>query len=350
MSSDELSSAPDAFLRSQPAPSRRIIDFLPGERFENAVFAISDRQLKRTKDGNPFLSLKLRDCTGERNARWFSPPEGILAQLDGARLVRVKGQVQDPHPVFGGTFKLDACEAAPTPDDLTPYLSPLPSDHAAHRARFLEVVRAVKTPPLKALLKEVFRFDGEIWPSFESAPAAKSMHHSHRGGLLEHSGEVALLCERVAATLPHLDRDLLITGALLHDIGKLEEMESDLTSGEYTAAGRLVGHVVLGTCTIAAAIEKIEDFPIALKHELMHLILSHHGRPEHGAARQPMCAEAIILSLCDLMSAKAAQCREQMGKGDCDDFTKVFGWDSDHVYFGAMRRMMAETEKNEDLS
>ena len=333
-----------------PELSRRLIDFQPGERFDNAVFAISDRQIKRAANGNIFLALKLRDCTGERNARWFSPPADILAQLDGARLVRVQGRVENPHPVFGGEFKLESCEAIETPDDLSPYLPPLPADHAAHRARFLEVVRAVKSTPLKALLKEVFRRDGEIWPAFESAPAAKSLHHSHRGGLLEHSGEVALLCERVAATLPHLDRDLLITGALLHDIGKLEEMESDLACGEYTAAGHLVGHVVLGTCTIANAIAKIEDFPIALKHELMHLILSHHGRPEHGAAKMPMCAEAMVLSLCDLMSAKAAQCREQMDKGDCDDFTKLYGWESNQVYFGAMKRMRGAAESDEEFT
>ncbi len=340
MSSPEYSAAPDS--------SRRLIDFLPGERFENAVFAISDRQMKRTSSDKPFLTLKLRDCTGERNARWFSPPENILAQLENARLVRVHGRVEPPHSPYAGTFKLEFCEAMETPDDLAPFLPPLPADHAAHRARFFEVVRAVKSTPLKALLKEIFRQDGEIWPCFETAPAAKGLHHSHRGGLLEHSGEVALLCERVAATLPHLDRDLLIAGALLHDIGKLEEMESDLSCGEYTAAGQLVGHVVLGTCTVANAIAKIEDFPSALKLELMHLILSHHGRLEHGAARVPMCAEAMVLSLCDLMSAKAAQCREQMDKGDCDDFVKVYGWESNQVYFGAMKRNIGLAAEDED--
>ena len=345
----------DAEYSAAPDSTRRLIDFQPGERFENAVFAISDRQIKRTAGDTPYLAIKLRDCTGECNARWFSPPLDILAQLEGARLVRVKGRVETPHPVFGGGFKLENCQPAETPDDLSPFLPPLPQDHAAHRARFMEVVRAVRSTPLKALLKEIFRPDGAIWPCFETAPAAKSLHHSHRGGLLEHSGEVALLCERVAATLPHLDRDLLIAGALLHDIGKLDEMQSDLSCGEYTAAGHLVGHVVLGTCTVASAIEKIENFPVALKHELMHLILSHHGRLEHGAARVPMCAEAMVLSLCDLMSAKAAQCREQMDKSDgddfvCDDFVKIYGWETEKVYFGAMKRTVGEAGRNQEES
>jgi 3'-5' exoribonuclease len=161
--------------------------------------------------------------------------------------------------------------------------------------------------------------------------------------LLEHSGEVALLCDRVASTLPHLDRDLLVTAALLHDIGKLEEMENDLNAGEYTPAGHLVGHVVLGTCTVAAAAERVPDFPAHLKHELMHLILSHHGRLEFGAARHPMCAEAIVLSLCDLMSAKTAQCRDKANADGCTDFTDrkdAFGWESERIYLGAMKRML----------
>jgi 3'-5' exoribonuclease len=338
-SSSEYSAAPIS------AEQRRLIDFRPGEHFENALFALSDKQQKRDRNGHPFLIFKLRDCTGERRAIWFSPPDSALQQLDGAQLVRVRGYVDDQNPAYIGDFKIEACEPAETPADLSPFLPPLPGDHAAQRARFFDIVRAVKSTPLRALLKEIFRLDGPLWSRFETAPAAKSLHHAHRGGLLEHSGEVALLCERVASTLPHLDRDLLISAALLHDIGKLEEMESDLAMGEYTAAGRLVGHVVLGTCTIAAAIDKIEAFPPALRHELMHLVLSHHGRMEHGAARTPMCAEAIVLSLCDLMSAKPAQCRERMNDGETADFAKIYGWDGENVYLGSMRRMRNAAEE-----
>ncbi len=329
-----------------PDTQRRLIDFRPGEHFENALFAIGDRQQRRAKNGNPYLDFTLSDCTGERKARWFSPPVDATQQLAKTRLVRVRGRV-DINPAYAGDFKIETCEAAETPDDLAPFLPPLPRDHAAHRARFMEIVRAVKSEPLRALLKEIFRHDGNLWPRFETAPAAKNLHHAYRGGLLEHTGEVALLCERVASTLPHLDRDLLITAALLHDIGKLEEMESDLGAGEYTAAGRLVGHIVLGTCTIAAAAERIENFPALLKHELMHLILSHHGRLEHGAARLPMCAEALILSQCDLMSAKTAQCRELIDGGESGDFAKVYGWESERVYLSSMRRMLEDVADEE---
>lgn len=324
-----------------PAPpdERRLVDFAPGDVFENACFALAEKRMRQAKNGRPYLTLKFRDCTGERNAKWFAPPPEALEKLDGAQLVRVTGRVDGSRSVYHGDMIVEACSPAPPPNDLTPFLPALPADHAAHRARFSEIVRSVRDPHLKALLKEIFRHDGEFWNNFQTAPAAQNLHHSYRGGLLEHSGEVALLCDRTASTLPHLDRDLLVTAALLHDIGKLEEMEGDLRAGEYTAAGHLVGHVVLGTCTIAAAIANVPEFPIGLKHELMHLILSHHGRPEHGAARTPMCAEAMVLSLCDLMSARVAQCREKLSEDGCGEFPEIYGWDTRRVYMGAMQRV-----------
>jgi 3'-5' exoribonuclease len=321
---------------------RRLIDCRPGERVVDGVFAICDKQLKKTGAGKPYLQFKLRDGTDERMAKWFTPPDDAFENLRAADFVRVTAFV-DLNPAFLGDFKITACEAIDAPADRMPFLAPLPSNHAAHEARFKDIVRAVKNPCLFALLKEIFRPAGELWPRFKVAPAARKLHHAYRGGLLEHTAEVALLCDRVAATLPHLDRDLLLTAALLHDIGKLEEMESELSSGEYTPAGHLVGHIVLGTCTVANAIEKVENFPLELKHELMHLILSHHGRPEYGAAKIPMCAEAVVLSMCDLMSAKTAQCREKIEGGLEGDFLSKqdsYGWDSEKIYLGSMRRML----------
>lgn len=330
-----------------PDFSRRLVEFAPGSSINGAVFAVSDVSVKSTKNGDAYLQLKLRDCTGERAAKMWNAPADILEQLGNAKLIKVRGFVEAPGK-FGGEFRLQWLQAFPHPDDLTPYLPPLPDDHAAHKARFVDIVRAVKNPHLSALLKEIFRSSGELWPRFCEAPAAKSKHHDYRGGLLEHSGEVALLCERVSSTLPHINRDLLLTAALLHDIGKLEELESGLDSGSYTHAGQLVGHVVLGTCLVANAAAKIEGFPPTLKHEIMHLILSHHGEPEWGAARRPMCAEALILSSCDQMSAKIAQCHcAAKAEGD-DHFPRSTNFHGapnspqNAVYVGLMRASMEE--------
>ncbi len=326
-----------------PDSNRRLTEFAPGEPIEGAVFLAAEMSLRTTTNGSPYLQLKLRDCTGERVAKLWNAPDDILVQLKGSKMVKIRGFVESGSK-YAGNFRLNSIESCEDPDDLTAWLPPLPGDHAAHVARFKELLRAVKNSHLRALLKEIFDPKGALWAQFCEAPAAKSMHHAHRGGLLEHCGEVALLCERNASVLPHLDRDLLVTAALLHDIGKLEEMESGLSAGNYTHAGELVGHVVLGTCIVASATGKIEGFPAKLKHELMHLILSHHGEPEFGAARRPMCAEALILSLCDLMSAKIAQCRD---KTDCEgDFAPLNqGWHGlpdapqRSIYIGKMREM-----------
>ncbi len=326
-----------------PDSNRRLLEFAPGDPIEGGVFLAVELSLRSTSSGAPYLQLKLRDCTGERVAKLWNAPDNLLESLSGSKVVKVRGFVESGSK-YAGNLRLNSIEAHPEPADLTPFLPPLPGDHAAHKARFLDLIRAVKNPHLKALLKEIFDPQGELWPRFCEAPAAKSMHHSHRGGLLEHSGEVALLCERNASVLPHLDRDLLVAAALLHDIGKLEEMESGLSAGSYTHAGELVGHVVLGTCIVAGAAAKIEGFPPRLKHEIMHLILSHHGEPEFGAARRPMCAEALILSSCDLMSAKIAQCREK-SEGEGDFASMSSGWHglpnapTRSIYVGKMREM-----------
>ena len=332
---------------SAPEASRRLSSFAPGDAIQGAVFAAFDLSLKTTTQGSPYLQLKLRDCTGVVNAKFWSAPPDVLQKLDGFQLVRVHGTV-DNAARYRGDFKLSAVEPHPNPTDLSPFLAPLPADSAAHIGRFRDLIRGVRDPHLKALLKAIFHPDNPLWARFVEAPAAKSMHHSHRGGLIEHSGEVALLCERMASVLPGINRDLLVSCALLHDIGKLEEMESGLNAGEYTPAGQLVGHIVLGTCLVAQAAEQIASFPSQLKHEVMHLILSHHGEPEWGAARRPMCAEALILSQCDNLSAKVAQCREK-AEGD-EDFATSRNWHGapigaqNAIYVGHMRQLRREAD------
>lgn len=338
------SSVNDNYDYNQDDTEKRLIDLMPGQRFRSAIFAFSDAQLRQAKNGKNFLIIKLRDRTGAKQARWFSPGDDILGQLQDTKLVCVSGSVDGNPGQYYGEIKLDSCVAAPTPDDLSPYMQPLPGNHAMHRARFFELIRSVQNPYCKELLKAIFDLDGENWQNFEAAPAAKALHHGYRGGLLEHTGEVAALCDSIACTLPHLDRDLLITAALLHDFGKLEELAQDLNSGEYTQRGHLIGHVVLGTCAVREAMNSIEDFPDTLQDEILHLILSHHGRTEFGAAKTPMFPEAIVLSACDLMSARVAQCREILDNRETADMTtELFGWDTKQVYLGTMKRMREDS-------
>ena len=329
-----------------PLDAPLLADLSPGDHFFNATWRLLQPTLRAGTKGH-YVFCTVADSTGDRVAKaWNFAPEAFDA-LKATEFVRAAGKV-DAAAGYLGQIILSAVEPIATPADLTRFEMPLCGDFKAHQARFWDLVRGVRNPHFQALLKAVFHRDGEIWPCFSQAPAATSNHHAYRGGLLEHSGEVALLCERLAGAMPHIDRDLLITAALLHDIGKIEEMECDYSSGKisYTHAGNLVGHIVLGSCIVASAAEKIEGFPTRLKHELMHLILSHHGEPEYGAAKRPMCAEALILSQCDNLSAKVAQCRDKTDSDD--DFAKTGGWHNlpyapqKMVYVGKMRELMEE--------
>ncbi|RYG68177.1 HD domain-containing protein [bacterium] len=294
------------------------------------------------------MSCTVADQTGSRQVKCFDKPALPLEALHSAEFVRCDGKVGVGD--FQGQISLENLQIVSAPADLSRFEMPMHGSFRAHQTRFNDLVRSVRNPDLYALLKEIFRHDGDVWTRFAESPAATNMHHNYRGGLLEHSGEVALLCERLAGALPHIDRDLLVCAALLHDIGKIEEMECDFNTGKisYTHAGTLVGHIVLGSCIVANAAEKLDGFPSRLKHELMHLILSHHGEPEYGAAKRPMCAEALILSQCDNLSAKIAQCTEKAQVDNGLDFAQTGGWHNlpyapqKQIYVGKMRELMAE--------
>lgn len=211
-----------------------------GDTFFEATWRISlsEHRAYKNRDNGFFVVCTVADSTGSREVRCFDKPALALADLHGANFVRCDGKVENGQ--YRGQIVLQNLQIIEPPADLARFEMPMCGDFRAHQARFNDLIRAVRNPHFHALLKEIFRRDGEFWPRFADAPAATHNHHAYRGGLLEHSGEVALLCERLAGALPHLDRDLLLTAALLHDIGKIEEMECDFSSGkiEYTHAGR----------------------------------------------------------------------------------------------------------------
>jgi 3'-5' exoribonuclease len=178
-------------------------------------------------------------------------------------------------------------------------------------------------------LCETILADPEIMTRFKLAPAAKSMHHAYIGGLLEHTVSVITLIYRICNHYPDLDRDLLITGGFLHDIGKIEEFVYD-THIDYSDAGRLVGHMVLGTQIVEDKIRCIEGFPVETALLVKHLILSHHGEAQFGAVRLPASKEAFALHLADDLDAKMNAISRIMAKSGNDDsvwtgFETIFG-------------------------
>lgn len=317
-----------------------------GDTFSNGVWRFSNAQLRPAKNGT-FLTCQIADSSGARPAKAWKVSGEQFESIKGAPFIRASGRVDDA-PGYCGQIILESFAALASVDDEARFQMPLPGNYRAHQTRFRDLISSVRRSELKALLKQIFDASGEVWPRFQNAPAAVAHHHNYRGGLLEHCGEVALLADRVAGALCGVDRDLLVTAALLHDIGKIEELECDFASGaiSYSHAGELVGHVVLGAQLIARAADSIPDFPLRLRTEVTHLILSHHGEPEWGAARRPMCAEALILSQCDNLSAKFAAC--QISCGGEGDFAKSHNWHGqpntpqNRVYVGRLRELKQE--------
>jgi 3'-5' exoribonuclease len=332
----------------EPLESPLLAQLRDGDTFCDGVWRLSNALLRQAKNGS-YLTCQLNDSSGSRQAKAWKVSGEQFETIKDAPFIRASGRV-DNAPGYCGQIVLESFAALACVDDDARFQMPLPGQHRAHQARFRELISSVRRSELKALLKQVFDSSGDIWPRFADAPAAMNHHHNYRGGLLEHCGEVALLSDRAAGALCGVDRDLLVCAALLHDIGKIDELDCDFSSGQikYTHAGELVGHVVLGAQIIARAADSIQGFPLRLRTEVTHLILSHHGEPEWGAARRPMCAEALILSQCDNLSAKIAACRGGCESTTEDDFARASGWHSlphapqNRVYVGRMRELNGE--------
>lgn len=311
---------------------KRLGELRPGDSFTDCVFAVTQVEIRDGANG-PYVSLTLRDSTGQAPGRKFQATEDDQRLLLSCKLIQACGRV-DSNPRYAGQVHLSIIRAVTESLDPSLFLPPLPSDHDLQKKNFRKLIGKVQEPNLRRLLENIFAEDGDLWGQFCNAVAAGKMHHAYRGGLLEHTVEVAALCYHSCKTLPCLNRDLLATCALLHDIGKLDEMDHGLSAGEYTAAGALVGHIVLGANRIAKAADEIPGFPDAAKNAVLHLILSHHGLPEFGAARTPAISEAHVLAQCDFISARVYQCQEAKRRAEDGQVTVWMGQDLGRVFVG----------------
>jgi 3'-5' exoribonuclease len=280
-------------------------ELIPGSSFSQSIFIAVAPDIKTGKTGNPYAMFNIEDRTGSSPAKlWNVTPEQERVLFSNTFFL-MSGEVDNG--AFAGQVKINNLkpvdESQVRMDD---FLPPLPPDHKFHYDRFIDLIKSVRHPHLKSLLRKIYG-EPKTLQQFKNAVAAKSMHHSHRGGLLEHSAEVAAMCSKMCDVLPGLNRDLVVTCALLHDIGKIEEMEHGIHHGEYTADGNLLGHIVLGTQIVIAGMGT--DFPSKLRLNVLHLILSHHKTHDFGSPKEPMTAEAQVLAACDELSARVFQHR-----------------------------------------
>ncbi len=271
------------------------------------VFLVQHKEIRYKKgkagsdSGDPFLSLTLTDRTGEMDAKMWDNVAGVMLSFEQDDFVDVKGvlQVHNNRKQFTIHRLQKIEESAVELADFLPCAVRDPKEMMADLRRF---IAEVSNPHLRALLDLLFS-DAAIAAKFARAPAGKSVHHACIGGLLEHVLSLCAMCRFAAQHYKTIDADLLLTGAIVHDIGKIEELSYDRSFG-YTTEGQLLGHIVIGVRIVDEKIRQLPDFPLRLRTILEHMILSHHGELEFGSPKVPLFPEAVLLHYLEDLDAK----------------------------------------------
>jgi 3'-5' exoribonuclease len=278
-------------------------DLADGQECE-LVLVLRAREVRTARDGTPFLRLTLGDRSGTICGVMR---EGIDQVDDACRpgaVVRVGGTV-GRHPRFGAELAVAALRpAAPEETDLEQLLDGPPHSADQLEADLRELVATVQCQHLRALLDGLLGPESPTWEDYRTAPAAKVFHQAYRHGLLEHSLSVAQGVSSMSATFPGIDRDVAVTGALLHDIGKLDAYTNDPLAIDMTALGRLHGEIPLGYYRVRRAIEDLPGFPARKAAAVLHIILSHHGQLEHGSPVVPCTREATLVHMVDNLGGR----------------------------------------------
>ncbi len=285
---------------------RRYVNQLTHGDSVDEVFLVADKQLRANRQGNLYLQLELRDKTGSIGARLWNATEELARTFEPGDYLRIRGKTQ----VFQGSLQIilthiDAIDGSQVePEEFLPQSS---QSVAKLMGRLREVLLAMSNPHLRALI-ECFLIDDDFVRKFTLAPAGIKNHHAYQGGLAEHVVTLLNVADRIMGFYPEVDRDLLMTGIFLHDIGKVDELSYDRAFA-YTDEGQLVGHLVMGVEMLAEKVERCaelmgEPFPPELLLRLKHMIVSHHGNFEYGSPKLPMTLEAIALHLLDNLDAK----------------------------------------------
>ena len=264
-------------------------------------FLVRDKIMAMAKNGKPYMTLKLVDRTGEVEGRVWDRVDEFSERFGKNDFLRVQGKAS----VYLGKMQLvvqDLARLAEEEVDLADYL-PVATRSTEELVTELRTrVDSLTDPHLRRLL-EAFLADAAFLQLYATAPAAKSMHHVYLGGLLEHSLAVADLADDVSRRYPGVQRDLLVAGALLHDIGKVAELCYE-RSFDYTDEGKLIGHIVMGVEIVEEKVRQLPDFPRTLVTLIKHLLLSHHGQYEFGSPKRPKTLEAVILNFLDDLDSK----------------------------------------------
>lgn len=275
-------------------------------------FVVVTKQVKPKKNGEPYLALTLGDRTGQIEAKMWDNVEEYLDAFEQDDFLKIKGLINKYKNRFQLTIhKLRRMQEGEI--DFSDYLPKTTKDIGELWRALTEFVATFQNPHLKSLV-ELFMADPEIAERYRNAPAAKSLHHAYIGGLLDHVVSLFRSCDLICRNYPQqVNRDLLLTGAFLHDIGKIQELTYN-RSFSYTTRGQLLGHMIIELEMLQAKIEKLPGFPVELKTLLEHLIISHHGQYDFGSPKLPMFPEALMLHYLDDLDSKMEAMRAHFAR------------------------------------
>ena len=299
-------------------PSTHMKDFYIADaaRFENQVitssFVVASKQAKPKKSGELYLSLTLVDRTGQLDAKMWDNVSEYISVFDQDDFVKVRGLLNK----FNGRFQLTLHKLRSMEDaevEFDDYLPRTTKDIGQLWQTVADFAEGFRNPYLKQLVK-TFMADPQIERAYKNAPAAKTLHHAYIGGLLDHVVSLFHICDLASRNYPDIiDRDLLLTGAFLHDIGKVHEL-SFARSFTYTTRGQLLGHMIIELEMLQEKIAQVPGFPGAYKTLLEHLIISHHGKYEFGSPKMPMFPEALMLHYLDDLDSKMESMRAHFAR------------------------------------
>jgi 3'-5' exoribonuclease len=279
---------------------------LNSEQSITTFFLVREKEIRNTREGKPYLRLELGDRSGTIEARMWDQFDVAVRDIGRDDFVKVSARVE----IYRNKPQLALQQlrlAKPEEVDLADFLPHTKEDVAMLYAQLLEYAGSIANPWLKKLVTGIISDPG-IAAKYQRAPAAKVMHHAYLGGLLEHVIGLCGLAKQIAAHYPELNVDLLLTAAMLHDVGKLEELCYERAIG-YTVEGQLLGHIVMELETVSKAMDAIEGFPPNLKAVVQHLLISHHGQYEFGSPKLPMVREALVFHYMDDLDSKLAAVR-----------------------------------------
>jgi 3'-5' exoribonuclease len=307
---------------------------LLSEQSITTFFLVHEKEVRNTREGRAYLRMELGDRSGTIEARMWDQFEAVVKDVSRDDFVKVQGRVE----LYKNRPQLAIVQvriARPDEIDLADYLPHTKCDVEKMWAELNGDAESIGNPWLQKLVSQMLA-QPELARCYKRAPAAKVMHHAYLGGLLEHVVSICGMAKNCAAHYPELNLDLLLTAAILHDVGKLDELCYERAIG-YTTPGQLLGHIVMELETVTREIDKIEGFPAPLKTVVQHLLISHHGQYEFGSPKLPMIREAMVFHYLDDLDSKMAAVRVALATPSGDD-----EWSS---YSSALGRKFLKLDK-----